>query len=223
MSKTIARGIFYGVAAVLFLWTASLTYQFVAEALPGRHWAIPLLSLVVVDIGCLAWLVVFLDYAEGVGQRAIALSMCLFDLLGIALMSGAELFLGGQTLAAIPAYLGELAIYGLAIWTVSNTAAVVAFHLLSPTARSKMALQAERDHIIAESLERLKGKRAAVSGRVSDAMADQMMAGLLADLAADSDQGQKVKTVKPAPIAEPVKFSVNADGEPVPTISPRGE
>lgn len=221
MSKTISRGVFYFVAAVLFLWTASLTYQFVAEVLPGRHWAIPLLSLVVIDLGCLAWLVIFLNHAEGSGQRAISLAMCLFDLLGIALMSGSELFLGGQTLAQIPGFLGEFALYGLALWTVVNTAAVVGYHLSSPSARLQMRLQAERDAIFNESLERLKGKRAAVSGRVSDRMADNMLAGLLAELAAGNSQGQRGKEATPQ--EREVKFSMNQDGQPVPTIRRREE
>ena len=37
MHKTIAKGLFYGVATVLILWTASLTYSFVATALPQTH------------------------------------------------------------------------------------------------------------------------------------------------------------------------------------------
>ena len=61
MHKTIAKGLFYGVATVLILWTASLTYSFVATALPQTHWLVPLFALVIFDIGMLAWLKISLD------------------------------------------------------------------------------------------------------------------------------------------------------------------
>lgn len=34
MNRTIAKGLFYAVATILVLWTGSLTYTFVATALP---------------------------------------------------------------------------------------------------------------------------------------------------------------------------------------------
>lgn len=61
MHKSIARGLFYGVATVLVLWTASLTYSFVRAVLPQVHWLVPIFALVVFDVGMLAWLKVFLD------------------------------------------------------------------------------------------------------------------------------------------------------------------
>jgi len=80
-----------------------------------------------------------------------------------------------------------------------------------------MALQAEKDAIFNESLERLKGKRAAVSGRVSDAMADDMLQQLLAELSADNPGRAKSDIVSPlAGKQEPVTFSVNQTGEPAP-------
>ena len=70
MTKSITRGIFYGVATVLLLWTASLTYSFVQRVLPDAHWLVPIFALVVFDIGSVAWLLVFLNHAEGTGQCA---------------------------------------------------------------------------------------------------------------------------------------------------------
>src|SRR5690606_7194815 len=125
MHKSIARGLFYGVATVLILWTASLTYTFVKTALPQVHWVVPLFALVVFDVGMLAWLKVFLDYAQGSGQRAVALIMCLVDFLGVGLMVLSEILLGGQTMVTAPENLGEYAIWGIAIWTVINVGAII--------------------------------------------------------------------------------------------------
>ena len=152
MHKSIARGLFYGVATVLFLWTASLTYTFVKTALPQVHWAVPLFALVVFDVGMLAWLKVFLDYAQGSGQRAVALVMCLVDFLGVGLMVLFEILLGGQTMVTAPENLGEYAIWGIAVWTVINVGAVIAFHLLEPGVRRTMALRTEMDLVFDEAL-----------------------------------------------------------------------
>jgi hypothetical protein len=197
MSKSIARGLFYGVATILILWTGSLTYAFVATALPQAHWLVPLFALVVFDVGMLAWLKVFLDYAEGSGQRAVALMMCVFDFLGVGLMVLAEILLGGQDLVSAPPSLGEYAIWGIAIWTVVNVGAVIAFHLLDPDARRKMALRTEMDMVFDEALQKLSTKRVNVSGQLSDQMSDRMLAQLMAELATDPKHPAMSKALQP--------------------------
>ena len=132
----------------------------------------------------LAWLKVFLDYAQGSGQRAVALIMTLIDFLGVGLMVLAEILLGGQTMVAAPANLGEYAIWSIAFWTVMNVGAVVAFHLLHPEARRQMALRAEMDQVFDEALKKLGTKRAQVSGQLSDQLSDAMLMQLVAELAA---------------------------------------
>ncbi len=184
MHKSIAKGLFYGVATVLILWTGSLTYMFVANALPQVHWLVPLFALVVFDVGMLAWLKVFLDYAQGSGQRAVALIMCLVDFLGVGLMVLSEILLGGQTMVTAPENLGEYAIWGIALWTVANVGAVIAFHLLQPDARRKMALRSEMDMVFDEALKKLSTKRATASGHLSEQLADGMLSQLVAELAA---------------------------------------
>ena len=188
MHKTIARGLFYGVATVLILWTATLTYSFVATALPQTHWLVPLFALVIFDVGMLAWLKVFLDYAEGSGQRALALILSLFDFLGVGLMVLAEILLGGQTMVAPPANLGEYAIWGIAIWTVVNVGGVLIFHMLQPDARRKIVLQNEMDMVFDEALKKLSTRRAAIGGELSDRLADGLLAQLVAGLALEGNR-----------------------------------
>lgn len=206
MHKSIARGLFYGVSTVLILWTASLTYSFVRTALPQVHWVVPMFALVIFDVGMLAWLKVFLDYAQGSGQRAVALIMTLVDFLGVGLMVLAEILLGGQTMVAAPENLGEYAVWGIAIWTVANVGAVIAFHLLHPEARRQMALRAEMDQVFDEALKKLGTKRAQVSGQLSDQLSDDMLMQLVAELAA------KRETVIPA--SAPALAATPANLEP---------
>lgn len=211
MHKTIARGLFYGVATVLILWTATLTYSFVATALPQTHWLVPLFALVIFDIGMLAWLKVFLDYAQGSGQRALALILSLFDFLGVGLMVLAEILLGGQTLVAPPANLGEYAIWGIAIWTVVNVGGVLIFHMLQPDARRKMVLQGEMDLVFDEALKKLSTRRAAIGGELSDRLADGLLAQLVAGLSLEGSRSALEATL-PVAEAKPLPVSENHRG-----------
>lgn len=209
MKNSIAKVAFYFVAVVLVVWTSTLTYSFVRQALPVASWFVPLFALVVFDAGMIAWLVVFIDHAAGNLQRAIAILTCVFDLIGVGLMAFAEILLGGQTLAQAPANMGEYAIWGIGVWTVVNVAAVVSFHLGDPETRKKMALQNEMDEVFDEALEKLKNKRAQQSGVLSEQLADAMMEQLKARMAVDHNNdgipdivqgpGSRVSANRPAP------------------------
>lgn len=185
LARTIARFAFYGVALVLVAWTASLTYTFIANALPGMAWWVPIFGLIVFDAGMLAWLIVFLHYAEGAGQRAVAIGLTLLDLIGVGLMVISEILLGGQTWAVAPEMLGELAIWGIGVWTVLNVAGVIGFHLLSPEARVSMALQAERDAVFDAALGQLRQKRQKHGATLADQLSDDMLQGLVDGLRVD--------------------------------------
>ncbi len=103
--------------------------------LPTSFWVVPYLGLVVFDGGMIGWMFVYLYLAEGAMQRAIALGLTIFNLIGVGLMTIAEIVLGGQTFTAAPEMLGTVAIWGVGIWTFVNVAGIVAFHLRRPTPR----------------------------------------------------------------------------------------
>lgn len=192
LARTIARLTFYAVAAVLFLWTASLTYTFVAGALPNLGWYVPLLSLVVFDVGIVAWMTVFLNYSEGAMQRAIALLACALDLIGVGLMVIAEILLGGQSWAVAPENLGEYAIWAIGVWTIANLVAVVLFHLGSPEARRQMAIQSQKDAVLEAALQNLDSRRIADGGRLADNISETMYRQLVSELFAEDDANGKV-------------------------------
>jgi len=231
MKNQVAKIAFYFVAIVLIVWTSTLTYSFVASVLPAANWFVPLFALVVFDAGMIAWLVVFIDHAAGNSQRAIAILSCVFDLIGVGLMAFAEILLGGQTLATVPANMGEYAIWGIGVWTVVNVAAVVAFHLTDPDARKRMALQGEKDAIFNEALEKLKTKRAQQSGVLSDQIANGMMEQMKAELAVDHNNDgvpDIMQTPKQTAVIRPINGvtpqRMAADTPPLPTVTkPRNE
>jgi len=187
MNKTIAKFLFYAVATVLLLWTASLTVAFVSNALPASHWLVPYFSLVVFDGGMLAWLIVFLYHAEGSGQRVIAIASTLLDFLGVALMVIAEIFLGGQSLVAAPDMLGEYALWAIGGWTALNVFGVIGFHLMDNDNRQRMAIQGEADEVFTNALKLLKQKRVNISHSLADKMADGMLAELVDKVTKDVD------------------------------------
>ncbi len=188
MTKTFAKGLFYFVAVTLFMWTGYLTYSFVASVLPNAHFIVPLFSLVVFDIGTIAWLKVFLDQAEGSNQRAVSIGLSLFDFLGVGLMTLSEVFLGGQTLAQAPGNLGEYAVWGIAIWTVVNVGGVIAFHAFDPEARRKMAIRAEMDAVMEEAYKQLQSKRQENSTTLAHSISEGMMKQVTHDLLADNNR-----------------------------------
>ena len=188
LNRTIAKFLFYAVTIVLLAWTSSLTYSFLSMALPGTFWLVPLLGLVVFDVGMISWLFVFLSHAEGAIQRAVGIILCLFNFVGVGLMTISEIMLSGQTMAAAPEMLGTIAIWGVGIWTTVNVLGVLVFHLGDPSARKEMAIQSEKDAIFEGALQALKQRRVDAQQALSRELSGVMFGELLADIRADKDR-----------------------------------
>ena len=188
IKRTLAKLIFYLVAVVLLTWTASLTVSFVQSVLPNSFWAVPYLALVVFDGGMISWLFVFLSHAQGAIQRATALALCVFDLLGVGLMVVAEIILDGQTWVAAPESLAAIAVWGIGIWTIVNVAGVVLFHLGDPEAQKEMAIQSEKDAIFAGALTDMKSRRIDAQQALSQELGGGIFAELLADVRRDANR-----------------------------------
>lgn len=240
LNRTIAKFLFYAVAIVLLVWTSSLTYSFLSMALPGTFWLVPLLGLVVFDVGMIAWLFVFLSHAEGAIQRATAIILCLFNFVGVGLMTISEILLDGQTMVEAPPMLGTVAIWAIGIWTTVNVLGVLVFHLGDNQARRAMAYQAEKDAIFDAALDGLKTRRIAIQQAMSDEMSRAMMDEMVAELRADVDgDGRRDMLERPGRIGksthdtarhEPVVIPVaqpapgqgqRPNGSPAPTIGRR--
>ena len=236
LNRTIAKFVFYTIVIILLGWTSSLTYSFLSMAMPGEFWLVPLFGLVVFDGGMIGWLIVFLSFAEGAIQRAVALVLTLFNFIGVGLMTIAEILLGGQNMTAAPEMLGTAAIWGIGIWTVVNVLGVIIFHLGDNQARRAMAYQAEKDAIFDAALGDLKNRRIAIqstmSAEMSRAMMDEMIAELRTDIDGDGradmlerrgDIGKKAYIPadnaprQPTPPVVPVAYPAPATGQGEPT------
>lgn len=187
IGRAIAKLLFYLVAGILLIWTGSLTVSFVSNALPGQFFLVPYLALITFDAGMVAWLFVFLRYAEGTGQRATAIVTCLLDFVGVGLMVIAEILLGGQTMTAAPENLGTWAIWGIGLWTVLNVLAVLVFHITDPEEQKKMSIQNEKDAIWRGAMANLAELRSRNSARLTAELGGRMYQDLLAELLVDAD------------------------------------
>ena len=183
-----AKIVFGGIAVALFSWTAYLTVTFLSMALPGAFWLAPYLGLVVFDIGTIGWMVVNLFLAEGAPQRTISAGLTIFNLLGVGLISMAEIVLGGQTLTEAPAGLGTAAIWGVGIWTFINVAGIVAYHMTAPAARLAAAIQDEKDATVDQALQNMRDRREANALALSEQMGGGMYNALLGEVLTDADR-----------------------------------
>lgn len=200
MTRVLAKFLFYAVAIILLIWTSSLTYSFLSMALPNTFWAVPLLGLVVFDVGMISWMFVFLGHAEGAIQRAVAIALTMFNFVGVGLMVIAEILLDGQQLVEAPEMLGTAAIWGIGIWTIANVLGVLIFHLGSPAARREMAMQTEKDALHEGALKHMRAGRTARQTELAGAMGDILLEELIAslDTKTDDDGGKTARAVRDA-------------------------
>ena len=174
LAKPIAKTVFYLLAAVLLVWTASLTLSFIGRALPEITLA-KYFALAVFDVGAVAWLLVFIFSAEGLAQRSIAVLATVLDLVGIGLMVIAETLLGGQNYVSIPDNLGAMAIWSIAIWTFLNVVAVFAFHVLDVEVQKSISIKSAHDKIQAKSLQELDKRADEIADQVAKELGDRMI------------------------------------------------
>ncbi len=81
-NRNIAEWGFYIMIGGLLAYAASRTLDFVQQTIPADKQVLAYLYLLATGAGALIWLYVYLTYAEGSKQRAIALIMGIADLIG---------------------------------------------------------------------------------------------------------------------------------------------
>jgi hypothetical protein len=174
LSKTITKILFYSVSTVLFVWSASMTVEFLGNALPDMP-LVKYAGLVIFDLGALAWLAIFIMGAEGAPQRSISLLLCIFDLLGVGLMVTAEVMLSGQQFAAAPDQLFTIALWSICIWTLVNLFGVFGYHLTDPGTRQQIAQRSAEDQITEIALKQLSDKTALIASDVANQLSGQLV------------------------------------------------
>lgn len=157
MSKTIARGAFYGLALGVWAWMMVNTLAIARMVFPQGDLMsaiLPYMALIMFDLGSVAWLFVFLRHAEGIVQRSIAVVVSFVSLIGAIFLSVAHLYLGGQTLAAIPPEMGTWVMWAIGGMTLVHGLAIWASHMANPEEIRKIKTQSMLDNGKALALDR---------------------------------------------------------------------
>jgi len=137
--------------------SASMTFDVIGMILP-RSPFMKWLAIGFFDAGALVWWLMYIVKAKGTHQRGASLMIFVIDLLGAVTMIAGELWLGGQTLATPPAWLGKLLINGTTIVMAGNLIAAYYFHANSPETREAAQAQELEDELVEEALGQARGR-----------------------------------------------------------------
>lgn len=178
--KWIARVMFYAVAIGLFVYAASRSLDFIQSTMPTDQKIVGYLGLLATSGGAIAWLAVFLFYAQGTAQKGLSMLMVVIDLLGeFALFTFDTLYRSGETgmIAALSADEVRAVILGLSVLIALNIGATFAFHLIDPETSKRMREESARDTLDDEVLKEIE--------RRAPQLASQMVPNIIAQWEAD--------------------------------------
>jgi len=185
MLKKIAEGLAAFFAVALLLFTGWRTYNLLAMTAPGSI-IMPALGLVVFDVGFVCWTVLFLHKAEGIPQRTVTIIGAIADLLLVVAAVIADIFLDGQTLAAVPHWVGFAALIVVGVAVAINVGLVFLYHVTDPRAITTIrerarqdkiddALRTEEDETVDLALKMFREQRRAVAAQLAEATTERMM------------------------------------------------
>jgi hypothetical protein len=141
--------------ATLILWTASLTLEVMGIVMPNNPTA-KWYSLALFDGAALVWLGLYRYKAKGTPQRGVSLMLFVFDFACTVLMAAGGIYLGGQTLANVPTWLGQWIINVLIGATLANVGAGYYYKISDPEAREEAQAQSLEDEINEEAFKQAR-------------------------------------------------------------------
>jgi len=149
--KSIATVLFYVISGALLVYAGSRSLDFIVQTLPPEQQIIGYLALAATSGGMIAWLLVFMYKAEGLGQKVTAGIMVVVDMLGeFALFTMDTLYQTGEagmTAKMLPDEI-QMVILGMSGLIALNIMATVAFHLVEPE-----HIKAMREGFVKDKLE----------------------------------------------------------------------
>lgn len=181
MSKWIGTGLLYFIGAIGVGFTVWRTYDLLSLTIaavpnPGpKELVMPWLGVAMFDAGTIMWLVVFLTRAEGGGQRATSLVTSALDLILVIAATGFDLFLGGQTIAEIPADTGNLALWTVIAAVAINVIALWLYHILDPEALDASADKDTADELKSAVYKHIKKNRKTLAAQMAPKIAAELL------------------------------------------------
>ncbi|RKY40158.1 MAG: hypothetical protein DRP85_09100 [Candidatus Makaraimicrobium thalassicum] len=176
ISKFIGKLLFYAMAIALSVYAASRTLDFVSGTLPADKQMIGYLALFATTGGALAWLMVFLNNSEGIGQKGIALLMVVVDLVGEFAIFTVETIRGASQSGMVTTINPEqvqTTIIGMSVLIAANILAIFAYHILDVENMEALELSLADAVVKSEILKAKKAKAKSLAKTIADAEADK--------------------------------------------------
>lgn len=174
--KGVASVLFYAIAAALMIYAASRSLDFITQTLPPDQLLTGYLALAATSGGVVAWLLIFLYKAEGLGQKITAALLVAVDLLGeFVLFTMDTLYQAGQAglVASLTADEIRLVILGLSGLIAVNILASVVFHLVDPENLRTMRESFVRDQLENQALKLIEKRGEEIAQTLAPALASQ--------------------------------------------------
>lgn len=174
--KGTATVLFYAVSGALLLYAASRSLDFITATLPPSQQIIGYLGLAATSGGMIAWLMIFMFKAEGLGQKVTAGIMTALDMLGeFGLFTMDTLYQSGKSgmtmeLASDEIRLVVLALSGL---IAVNIFATIIFHLVESENMRRMRESFVRDQLEQNALKEIEKRGEEIARTLAPTLAQQ--------------------------------------------------
>jgi hypothetical protein len=150
IKKWIASAVFTLLGLVVIGYSIKLAYDVMAVLFP-KDPVLKFMAIALYDGGVIGWLLAYVAKAKGTPQRGISLLMTVLDFIGVAAMAIAGIYLGGQTLADVPQWVGNLVVIATIAATVLNAGAYYFYHANDPDTIEEIQAQELEDDLVEEA------------------------------------------------------------------------
>ncbi len=174
--RGIAKVLFYVISGALLVYASSRSLDFINGTLSGNNQFVGLLALAATSGGMIAWLLMFLYAADGLGQKITAGIMVVIDLLGeFTLFTIDTLYQSGMNgiTAKMAADEVQMVVLGMSGLIAINIAATVAFHLVEPENIRNMREGFVRDKLENEALKQIEKHGEEIARTLAPQLAEQ--------------------------------------------------
>jgi hypothetical protein len=200
MKKALGSILATGLGLLLLVYTASRSFDFIAQTLDPSRAILAYFALAALDGGLLAWLLNYMHGARGGMQRAISIIMVLVDFTGIAVFFTLDTLLdtgkAGMTVALDPASI-QTAVFALSVVIAANIGAVVMHHLSDPETRRRMAEEEAQGKITEATLKRLDENSDSLAAQLAPILAKDWMEEIRARNTSTLKLGKPLKVELP--------------------------
>jgi hypothetical protein len=188
------------------IYAASRSLDFITSTLAPDQRIIGYLGLAATSGGMIAWLMLFLYKAEGIGQKLTAGLMTVLDMIGeFALFTMDTLYQAGES--GMTAQLAQeeirMVVLGLSALIAVNILATIMFHLLDPETMKRMRESFVRDQLEAATMKEIERRGDEIAQRLAPNIAKQWADEFEARFADVKSLGLGQIETKPAPQAKP--------------------